>query len=107
LTFISKRAQSRQLVQASFGFDLHMFKSFYDFDTWQKVEPPPGTIYNYPLRDDEVGTVAGAPARPDVAAQIYTQALQTVMVSRVAQEGRSFDEAIKWARQELEGYLRT
>jgi hypothetical protein len=29
------------------------------------------------------------------------------MVSRVAQEGQSFDEVIKWARQELEGYLRT
>jgi hypothetical protein len=65
-----------------------------------------GTIYNHPLRDDEVGTVAGAPARPDAAAQIYTQALQTVMVSRVTHEGRSFDEVIKWAHRELEGYLR-
>jgi ABC-type glycerol-3-phosphate transport system substrate-binding protein len=107
LAFISKRAQCRQLVEASFGFDLPMFKSFYDFDTWQRVEPPHGTIYNYPLRDDEVGTVAGTPARPDIAAQIYTQALQTVMVSRVTQEGRSLDEVIKWAHQELEGYLRT
>jgi ABC-type glycerol-3-phosphate transport system substrate-binding protein len=62
LTFISEKEQARALVAASSGYDLPSFESFYDFDTWRKVEPPPGTVYNYPPRGDEQGTVTGFPA---------------------------------------------
>jgi hypothetical protein len=34
-------------------------------------------------RGDEEGNVAGFPARPDVASQIYPQALLPVMVGKV------------------------
>jgi ABC-type glycerol-3-phosphate transport system substrate-binding protein len=106
LLFLSDKEQSRQLVAASNGYDLPLFNGFYDFDTWQKVEPPLGTVYNYPLRGDQLGTIAGFPARPDVASQIYNQALQPVMVAKVTQGGESVDNVIKWAESELEGYLR-
>ncbi|HLI14198.1 MAG TPA: extracellular solute-binding protein [Alphaproteobacteria bacterium] len=107
LTFVSQKDSSRQLVAASNGYDLPSFKSFYDFDTWKEVKPPPGTVYNYPPRDDEETSMAGWPARPDVGAQIYNQALQTVMVSKVTQGKQKIDDVIKWASNELEGYLRT
>jgi hypothetical protein len=107
LLFLSQRESARQLVDASFGYDLPTFKSFYDFDTWKKVGPPPGTVYNYPIRADEQASVTGYPARPDVGAQIYNQAIDTVMVSKFTQGGEKLEDVVKWASNELEGYLRS
>jgi ABC-type glycerol-3-phosphate transport system substrate-binding protein len=106
LQFLSEKDQSRQLVAASVGYDLPSFKSYYDFDTWDKVEPPLGTVYNYPPRGDEQPTITGYPARPDVATQIYNQSLHTIMVAKVTQGDEPIDQVIKWAHGELEGLLR-
>src|SRR6185312_2237205 len=104
---IVDKPQAKLQVAASNGYDLPSFKSYYDFDTWKTVEPPKGTVYNYPPRGDEQESMAGYPARPDVAAQIYNQALQTVMIGKVAQGGEKIDDVIKWAQGECEGYLRS
>jgi hypothetical protein len=96
----------RQLVAASIGYDLPSFKSMYDFDTWKTVEPPIGTVYNYPPRGDEQTSIAAAPARSEVGAQIYNQAINTVMVAKFTQGGEKLDDVIKWAERELEGTLR-
>ena len=66
-----RRNRSRQLVEASFGYDLPSFKSMYDLDTWKKVEPPVGTVYSYPPRGDEQTSMLGCAGalgsgRPDV-----------------------------------------
>jgi ABC-type glycerol-3-phosphate transport system substrate-binding protein len=106
LLFLSQKDSARELVAASSGYDLPTFKSFYDFDTWKTVEPPLGTVYNYPPRGDEQTSVVGYPARPDVGAQIYNQALDTVMVAKFTQGGEKLDDVVKWASNELEGYLR-
>jgi hypothetical protein len=104
---IVDKPQAKLQVAASNGYDLPSFKSYYDFDTWKTVEPPKGTVYNYPPRGDEQESMAGYPARPDVAAQIYNQSLQTVMIAKVAQGGEKIDDVIKWAHGECEGYLRS
>ena len=106
LLFLSQKEQAHQLVDASYGYDLPSFKSYYDFDTWEKVSPPAGTVYNYPPRGDEQTSMTGYPARPDVASQIYNQALPTVLVSKVTQGNEPIDQVIKWAQGELEGMLR-
>jgi hypothetical protein len=104
---IVDKPQAKRLVAASIGYDLPAFKSYYDFDTWEKVEPPLGTVYNYPPRGDEISRMTGAPARPDVAAQIYNQSIHTIMVAKVQQGKEKIDDVIKWAEKECEGYLRT
>ena len=104
---IVDKPQAKLQVAASNGYDLPSFKSYYDFDTWKTVEPPKGTVYNYPPRGDEQESMAGYPARPDVAAQIYNQSLQTVMIAKVAQGGEKIDDVVKWAQNECEGYLRS
>ena len=76
------------------------------FDTWKTVEPPVGTVYGYPPRGDEQTSIAGAPARSEVGAQIYNQAINTVMVAKVTQGNEKIDDVIKWAENELEGTLR-
>jgi ABC-type glycerol-3-phosphate transport system substrate-binding protein len=106
LLHMSQKESMAQLVEASIGYDLPSFKSMYDFDTWKKVGPPTGTVYNYPPRGDEQTSMAGAPARSDVGAQIYNQAINTVMVAKFTQGNEKLDDVIKWAEKELEGTLR-
>jgi hypothetical protein len=105
LAFISAREQASQLIAAANGGDIPPFASFYGFDTWQKVGPPPGTLYNYPPRGDVVSTVPGWPARPDVALQIFNQAIQPTMVAKVTRYDHSIDSVIAWAVGRLEEVL--
>jgi hypothetical protein len=106
LLYISQKDSVAQLVQASSGYDLPSFKTMYDLPTWQTVEPPLGTVYSYPPRGDEETSIAGAPARSEVGAQIYNQAINTVMVAKFTQGNEKLDDVIKWAENELEGTLR-
>lgn len=106
LTFVSQKNSVAQLVAASVGYDLPSFKSMYDLSTWNDVEPPKGTVYGYPPRGDEQTSITGAPARSEVGAQIYNQAINTVMISKFAQAKEKLDDVIKWAERELEGTLR-
>jgi len=106
LTFISQKESIAQLVEASVGYDLPSFKSMYDLKTWNEVGPPAGVVYGYPPRGDEQTSITGAPARSEVGAQIYNQAINTVMVSKFTQGKEKLDDVIKWAEKELEGTLR-
>jgi ABC-type glycerol-3-phosphate transport system substrate-binding protein len=106
LLHISQKEQVAQLVEASFGYDLPSFKSMYDLPTWKTVGPPVGVSYSYPPRGDEQTSMFGAPARAEVGAQMYNQAINTVMVAKVTQGNEKIDDAIKWAEKELEGTLR-
>jgi ABC-type glycerol-3-phosphate transport system substrate-binding protein len=106
LTYISQKDSVAQLVAASVGYDLPSFKSMYDLTTWKTVEPPVGTVYGYPPRGDELTSIAGAPARSEVGAQIYNQAINTVMISKFTQGKEKLEDVIKWAEKELEGTLR-
>jgi ABC-type glycerol-3-phosphate transport system substrate-binding protein len=106
LVHISQKASVAQLVEASVGYDLPSFKSMYDLDTWKKVGPPEGTSYSYPPRGDQQTSIFGRPARPEVGAAMYNQAINTVMVSKFTQGNEKLDDVIKWAERELEGTLR-
>ena len=102
LLYISQKESVAQLVAASNGYDLPSFKTMYDLDTWKTVEPPVGTVYGYPPRGDEQTSMFGAPARSEVGAQMYNQAIDTVMISKFTQGKEKLDEVIKWAEKELE-----
>src|SRR5262245_8614230 len=106
LLHMSQKESIAQLVAASIGYDLPSFKSMYDLDTWKTVEPPVGVVYSYPPRGDEQTSMFGAPARSEVGAQMYNQAINTVMVAKFTQGNERLDDVIKWAEKELEGTLR-
>ena len=78
----------------------------YDLDIWKTVGPPVGTVYGYPPRADEETSIAGAPARMEVRARVYNQAINSVMVSKFTQGGEKLDDTIKWAENELDATLR-
>ena len=77
----------------------------YDLDTWKTVEPPKGVVYSYPPRGDEQTSMFGAPARSEVGAQMYNQAINTVMVAKFHTGQREARRRHQWAK-ELEGTLR-
>ncbi len=106
LLHLSQKEQVARLVTASQGYDVPLHKVHYDNPIWEEVGPPKGGQYNYPVRGDEFVMVTGYPAPADIAASIYTQALIPNLVARVTQAGESFDDAISWAENELEGFLR-
>ena len=106
LLHISQKASVAELVKASVGYDLPSFKSMYDLYTWTGVEPPVGTVYSYPPRGDQQTSIFGRPARPEVGAAMYNQAINTVMVSKFTQGNEKLEDVIKWAERELEGTLR-
>ncbi len=95
------------MLRAAQGFDLPVFPRLYETsDVWDAAGPPAGTLYNYPLRGDEETYVVGYPAPPDLASHIFAQRFHANLVARVTQGDESIDDAISWAENELEGYMR-
>ena len=58
---------------AANGYDLPPLISMSDFEIWSEVEPPKGTVYNYPMRPwhEAHENITAYPAPPDIAAQMY------------------------------------
>jgi hypothetical protein len=106
LLHLSQKEQQSRLITASQGYDMPQMDAFLDHPIWAEIEPPRGTQYNYPIRGDERLIVAGWPARPEFAAQIYTRYPLPHLVSRVTQKGESPRDAMKWAAREIETYKR-
>ena len=52
-----------------------------DFKMWETVEPPPGTVYNYPIRPwhNAQPSLTASEAPPDIAVQIYNRGIHNQM----------------------------
>jgi ABC-type glycerol-3-phosphate transport system substrate-binding protein len=107
LAYLSQRSSVEQLVKASGGYDLPNFEKLLDFKTWETEGPPAGTLYNYPPKHGQIVNIACAPAPPKIANQAYVQATLTKMIGQLTQNGKTIDQTIDWATNELEGFLRT
>jgi ABC-type glycerol-3-phosphate transport system substrate-binding protein len=107
LRYLSTRDAVGRLVQASGGYDLPSFANLLDFKTWDTEVPPAGTLHNYPPKHGQIPNIACAPAPPKIANQAYVQATLTKMVAQCTQGGKTIDQTIDWAANELEGFLRT
>ena len=109
LEHLTEIEQVARLVEASSGYDIPPFSSMFDqIETWKKVEPPLGTVYNYPVREHHNATpsVALAPAPPEIAVQMYNQGIQTKMIARMVQNNEAVEDVLSWAEQEIEGFQR-
>lgn len=109
LEHLSEIEQVSRLVEASSGYDIPPFRSMFDkIDTWKTVEPPLGTVYNYPVREHHNASpsVALAPAPAEIAVQMYNQGIQTKMIARMVQNNEPIEDVLAWAEQEIEGFQR-
>jgi len=104
--FLTQRAQSEQLIEASQGFDLPSFEQQLDFKVWAEAEPPAGTLSHYPPRGDVQVMIPGQPAPARIGVQMFSQAIMTKMIAQITPGGKSTEQAIDWAASELEGFMR-
>ena len=96
------------MVEATSGYDIPPFQPLTDLDTWSKVEPPRGTVFNYPLKPHHNAepSIAYAPAPPEIAVQMYQQGIQAKMIARLVQNREPMDRVLAWAEREIEGFKR-
>jgi ABC-type glycerol-3-phosphate transport system substrate-binding protein len=107
LVHLSQPAAVEKLVAASGGYDLPSFANLTTFKTWAEEGPPKGTLYHYPNPyNHQTLSIAGAPAPPKIAVQIYIQGVMTKMTVRHLQ-GEPMEKTLAWAESEVEGFLRT
>jgi ABC-type glycerol-3-phosphate transport system substrate-binding protein len=107
LAHLSRPQAAERLVAAGGGYDLPSFNSMMNFKTWAEEGPPKGTLYHYPNRDNhQILSIAGAPAPPKIAMQIYVQGTMTKMTVRHMQ-GEPMEKTLAWAESEIEGFMRT
>jgi ABC-type glycerol-3-phosphate transport system substrate-binding protein len=107
IEFLCQREQVEARCNVVIGYDVPPFASMTDFKVWEQVEPPKGTVYNYPIRKShtQVSHMACSPAPPDIAVQIYNRGTMPTMLAKL-QSGQSIKQVQDWAQDELEGFVR-
>ena len=106
LTALSQPDAIAKMVEVSGGYDLPAYEKLTTLKTWAEAEPPKGTLYHYPNpHNHQTLSIAAAPAPPNIANQIYNQAIMTKMVAR-ALGGEKLEATLAWAESEVEGFMR-
>jgi len=107
MAHLSQREIVEKLSVPAAGYDIPPFLSMANFPIWAEVEPPKGTIYNYPIRPthDAEYYIVGSSAPADMAVQIWSRYVIPSMVARMVQ-GSTAKQVIAWAKEELEGFRR-
>ena len=92
---------------AVLGYDLPPFQKMIETDVWDKIGPPVGSVYNYPVRKqhNQVEHIAHSPAPAEIATQIATRGTAPTMFAKL-KSGESIAQVIGWASGELEGFVR-
>ena len=106
LVALSTHEAIAKMVEVSGGYDLPAYEKLTTLKTWAEAEPPKGTLYHYPNpHNHQTLSIAAAPAPPNIANQIYNQAIMTKMVARNL-GGEKLDATLAWAESEVEGFMR-
>jgi len=107
LAYLGAREQMETLTTAVAGYDIPPYLSMSDFKIWEEVEPPKGTVYNYPIRPwhDAEYYITGSSGPPEIGVLAWNRGLIPTMVSKLV-AGQSIQQAIDWAKDELEGFRR-
>ena len=89
------------------GYDIPPFISMLDFKVWAQAGPPPGTLYNYPIRLSHHARphITASESPPEMAVQIYSRGTHPTMLAKLM-SGQTIEQVIAWAQTELEGFRR-
>jgi ABC-type glycerol-3-phosphate transport system substrate-binding protein len=103
--WLAQREQQETLTSAVVGYDIPAFLSMADFKIWGEVEPPKGTVFNYPVRPwhDAEYYITGSSGPPELAVQMWNRGVIPSMVAKM-HAGQSTKQVMDWAKQELEGF---
>ena len=92
---------------ATEGYDLPPYAGMLGYKVWAEVEPPVGTVYNYPIRPwhNQIPSIAASEAPPEIAVQIYNRAIHNQILARM-RDGQTIPQVISWAQEEMGGFTR-
>ena len=107
IEFLMQRENVEARDNASEGYDLPPYAKLNDFNIWNEVGPPKGTVFNYPLRasSGQTPSLTAAEAAPEVAVQIYNRGIHNQMLARL-RDGQTIPQVIAWTQDELDGFTR-
>jgi ABC-type glycerol-3-phosphate transport system substrate-binding protein len=107
IEYLMQRPQVEERCNVTSGYDIPPYANMIDFKIWEQVEPPVGTVYNYPIRPwhNQKPSLTASEASPDVAVQIYNRAIHNQMLARL-RDGQTIPQVIDWTQGELEGFVR-
>jgi ABC-type glycerol-3-phosphate transport system substrate-binding protein len=107
IEFLSQRENVEARCKVVLGYDVPPFSSMTDFKVWDEVGPPKGTVYHYPIRKShhQENWIAGAPAPPEIAVQIWSRGTMPTMLAKL-KSGQSVKQVQDWAEDELGGFVR-
>ena len=93
LEHLMEREQVEPRCEAVVGYDIPPYAGMLDFKVWEDVEPPKGTVFNYPVRPEHHGeaNTPGFPAPPDIAVQMYQRGIYPTMLAQASE--RPVDQA--------------
>lgn len=91
---------------AVLGYDLPPYKKMAESNVWDKIGPPEGSVYNYPIRPQHgaLAHLAHMPAPAEIAVQMYNRGTLPTMLAKL-KGGETIDQVINWGTKELEGFL--
>ncbi len=106
MTFLMDRAQVEQREPYTVGYDIPPQNSMMNFKIWEEVEPPKGTVYNYPIRPwhQAEPSISAAPAPADIAVQIYNRGVLPIMLAKL-KNGSSIKDVLAWTNNEVQGFM--
>ncbi len=107
IEFLMQKDNVETRCIASEGYDLPPYAGLNSFNIWNVVEPPVGTVFNYPMRasSGQKPSMACSEAAPEIAVQIYNRAIHNQMLARL-RDGQTIPQVIAWAQDELDGFVR-
>jgi ABC-type glycerol-3-phosphate transport system substrate-binding protein len=105
ITYLMQRERIQERCEATAGYDIPPFASMVDFPIWDKVGPPDGMCFNYPLRPIHKARpyIAMSPAPPEIAVRAYNRGTIGTMLARL-HTGQSVPQVVAWAKEELAGF---
>ena len=107
IEYLMQPEQVEPRCVATEGYDLPPYAGMLGYKVWAEVEPPVGTVYNYPIRPwhNQIPSIAASEAPPEIAVQIYNRAIHNQMLARL-RDNQTIPQVIAWAQQEMEGFTR-
>lgn len=107
LAYLMQKDMVQERINAVQGYNIPPFAGLRDLPVWDTVGPPTGTLYNYPIRPwhDAQPSLPGSEAPPDIATQIYVNAIHTGMLSRL-KSGSTIKQVTAWASDQLDQLVR-
>ncbi|MBM3649819.1 MAG: extracellular solute-binding protein [Alphaproteobacteria bacterium] len=106
IEFLMQPANVDARSTAVMGYDLPPYEKMSQSKVWDKIGPPEGSLYHYPVRKQHnaVSHLAHMPAPPEIAVQIYNRGTAPTMLAKL-KAGESIEQVIAWGEKELQAFV--